>query len=79
MSETIYTKLASDWRETLRDLPLHVDARSLKQAAFQVTWRELLALTLTVFIAHIIYNNYFHPLSRFPGPFWARTTLVSEI
>lgn len=76
MSATIYTELANNWQEMANRLRLYDTVGFLKQAAVQVTWRELLALGLTVFMANIIYNNYFHALSRFPGPFWARTTLV---
>lgn len=33
----------------------------------------LLSLVLLV-VGRCIYNRYFHPLARFPGPFWASMT-----
>ncbi|KAL1599753.1 hypothetical protein SLS60_007557 [Paraconiothyrium brasiliense] len=34
-------------------------------------------LTITVSIAYrIIYNVYFHPLRSYPGPFWAKATIL---
>lgn len=39
--------------------------------------RSLKALTYTV--SAIIYNLYFHPLAKFPGPILARASLVSTL
>ena len=36
-------------------------------------------LIVSFLLYQLIYNLYFHPLARFPGPFWARISLVSEI
>jgi hypothetical protein len=38
----------------------------------------LTSLFFTFLFTRIIYNIYFHPLARFPGPFLARATLVSS-
>ena len=34
----------------------------------------LVGLVLAQWIKQIIYNHYFHPLAKFPGPFWAGVT-----
>jgi benzoate 4-monooxygenase len=31
----------------------------------------LFALTLAAFIARVVYRCYFHPLARYPGPWFA--------
>ena len=36
-----------------------------------------LAQTLAWMMRHVVYNLYFHPLANFPGPCWARASLVS--
>jgi hypothetical protein len=43
--------------------------------------RLLLAITgLAMYCAaFIVYNIWFHPLSSFPGPWLARSTLVSQL
>lgn len=43
----------------------------------EIDWPlSLVALLVTVGCVQITYNLYLHPLSRFPGPFWARASLV---
>ncbi|KAE8548391.1 hypothetical protein TMatcc_010798 [Talaromyces marneffei ATCC 18224] len=48
-----------------------------------LTMRDMLALavstTLLVPITWMIYNLYFHPLARFPGPFWHRATRLAYV
>ncbi|KAI0146314.1 putative cytochrome P450 [Xylariaceae sp. FL1272] len=44
---------------------------------FEAQWTVILAISLLVYeISSIIYNLYFHPLSKFPGPWLARSTLL---
>ena len=49
---------------------------TIKQIGEQVGWRELVALMVMAACLHITYNVYLHPLAKFPGPFWARASLV---
>ncbi|CAJ2514068.1 Uu.00g021870.m01.CDS01 [Anthostomella pinea] len=53
--------------------------KSLNHMAARIGWREALAFALTAAVLHIIYNLYFHPLAKFAGPFWARSSLVSTL
>ncbi|KAF1829166.1 putative cytochrome P450 [Decorospora gaudefroyi] len=39
-------------------------------------WLRLERLVFAYLIIRIVYNISFHPLARFPGPFWARATLL---
>lgn len=42
-------------------------------------WREACATAVAIAtLSYLIYNLYFHPLSKFPGPFWARASLVRD-
>lgn len=36
--------------------------------------RDFLCLLILYLLGRAVYNRYFHPLSRFPGPFWASIT-----
>jgi hypothetical protein len=42
--------------------------------------REVFTLTFALFIAYVvsstIYTLYIHPLSKFPGPFWAKVSTI---
>jgi hypothetical protein len=47
---------------------------------FSSRWREACATAIAVAtLSYLIYNVYFHPLANFPGPFWARASLVRSI
>lgn len=39
-----------------------------------VGWREAVLLITLALVTNIVYNAYFHPLSRIPGPFLAGVT-----
>ena len=60
---------------------LHSWTSPLTLADGQWQGRLLLAITgLAMYCAAcIVYNIWFHPLSSFPGPWLARSTLVSQL
>jgi hypothetical protein len=41
----------------------------------QSPWAILLSLSASYLVGTIIYRLYFHPLAKFPGPFWARISM----
>ncbi|KAI1381281.1 putative cytochrome P450 [Hypoxylon crocopeplum] len=52
-----------------------MDITLLEQLKAQ--WAEVLAYSLLAYeVGSIIYNLYFHPLAKFPGPWLARSTLL---
>jgi hypothetical protein len=50
-----------------------------QSALDQVSYPNALALGTSLLVAyvvvHSIYTLYFHPLAKFPGPFWAKLTV----
>ena len=64
-------------------LDLDITMASLGAASASITeqWQGLLFAVQSAFLLYwascIIYNIWFHPLSSFPGPWLARSTLVS--
>jgi hypothetical protein len=50
-----------------------LDITKIWLSPFAIT--SALLTGLAFFVAYrYIYNTYFHPLSKFPGPFWGRMT-----
>lgn len=39
----------------------------------------VVAIVVSYPICRVIYNLYLHPLAGFPGPFWARASLVRPL
>lgn len=35
----------------------------------------LSTVSIAYFVSTVIYRVYFHPLSKYPGPFWAKVSL----
>ena len=47
------------------------DARSFFRAHLGLVILGFMYLAL---VSHVVQNRYFHPLSKFPGPFWGSIT-----
>lgn len=53
---------------------LSVRAPILLEFGFYHVLLTSFLLLLLALICHAIYNRYFHPLHKFPGPFWGSVT-----
>lgn len=62
MADTMFTNSSSS------SVLSHLLARSSKLATVAV------ALAIIYSIGLAVYRIYFHPLSKYPGPFWAKVT-----
>jgi cellulose synthase/poly-beta-1,6-N-acetylglucosamine synthase-like glycosyltransferase len=48
---------------------------SLGVVTYPSFWMLATSTTLCYVVYTIIYRLYFHPLAKFPGPFWARISV----
>lgn len=48
----------------------------LRETVFPNVWALTASLVLCYVIYTITYRIYFHPLASFPGPFWARLSVI---
>jgi hypothetical protein len=73
--ETLHRLVGDCWQEIAKRSSTVNFQKSMRFSHY-ITWREVLLLVVTLAALRITFNIFFHRLAKFPGPFWARASLV---